>query len=104
MQIQASNISLAIEPDYHDATNPTARNSHGARLAEDVGVYVQHQVAAARVLGDETYVLGCLKTGEEVDQERVLHFGGALEYAPFDQQAEELQSVNQVSVYDSIKK
>jgi len=56
-------------------------NLHCSRFAEDVRVDVQHQVAAARVLRDETNVLGRLEARVQVDQEGVPRFGSALEYS-----------------------
>lgn len=45
---------------------------HGARLREDVGVDVHHQVTSSRVLHNKTHVLWSLEAREQVDQERVV--------------------------------
>lgn len=54
-------------------------DSHGARLGEDVRVYVHHEVTARRVLHDEAHVFRRLEARKQVDQEAVVRAGHRLE-------------------------
>lgn len=63
-------------------------NVHSSRLAEDISMNVQHEVATARVLSDETDVLWSLEASVQVDEKWMTRVCCAFEHASLYHQAE----------------